>query len=199
MQFLGRISNRTDYEWCVKTHPDSLPGNLPIIEELLKKYPKFSLLSQDVSHHQLIDDGLDFVLTVYGTIGFEYAALGKAVINASLCNPHVAYNFNIHPKSVEEYEEILLSLADQRIDIDKPEVYEYYFMRHINNNEIQNWLFDDYQEWSGKDAYQKQFTQEAYRYYLSTVDETRHLKNRKLLERFVESGDYVMQASHGEI
>ena len=199
MEFLGGISNRTDYEWHVKTHPDSLPGNLPVIQELLEKYPNLSLVSQDVSHHQLIDEGIDFVLTVYGTIGFEYAALGKNVINASLCNPHVAYNFNIHPKSVEEYEKILLSLPDQRIDIDESEIYEYYFMRNINNSEIQNWLFDDYQMWSGKEAYGKQFTQEAYRYYLATVDETRHLRNKKMLEHFVESGDYVMQASHGEI
>ena len=61
MEFLGCISKRTDYELCVKTHPDSLLGNFPIIDELLKKYPKFSLLSHDVSHHQSIDGSAELI------------------------------------------------------------------------------------------------------------------------------------------
>ena len=44
---------------------------------------------------------------MYGTIGFEYAAMNIPVINASLNNPHIAYDFNINPKTRENYQKIL--------------------------------------------------------------------------------------------
>ena len=31
LDFLGKISLETDYDWYMKTHPDYLPGNIPII------------------------------------------------------------------------------------------------------------------------------------------------------------------------
>ena len=98
--FLGQISNETDYDWYVKTHPDFLPGNIDIINYFVNKYPKFTLIDANTSHHQLIEEGISCALTTYGTIGFEYAALGIPVVNASVNNPHIAYNFNLHPKSV---------------------------------------------------------------------------------------------------
>ena len=107
------------------------------------KHPKFKTIFQEMSHHQLVRDEIDFVLTVYGSVGFEYAALGKTVINASMCNPHVAYNFNIHPESVEEYKSILMNLAEMDKVIDEAEVYEYYYMRNLNEAK-HNWLDESY-------------------------------------------------------
>ena len=123
--FLGRISEKTDYDWYIKTHPYFLPENDEVLEEIVRKYPKFTLLPKETSHLQIIEDGIDFVLTVYGTIGSEYAALGIPAINASMCNQHIAYNFNIHPKTIQEYEDILMNLTDQKLDIDINKVYEY--------------------------------------------------------------------------
>ena len=95
---LGEISNITDYDWYIKTHPDFRPGNVAIIEGFITKYQKFTLIPPETSHHQIIEEGIDFVLTVHGTIGFEYAALGVPVINASTVNPHIAYNSIYTPK-----------------------------------------------------------------------------------------------------
>ena len=142
LSFLAEISEKTDYEWYIKTHPDFLPGNIPILREFTRKYPKFVLIPAETSVLQLIEDGIDFALTVYGTIGFEYAALGVPVVNASTCNPHVAYNFNFHPKTVEEYENILLDLPQQKLNVNMNDVYEYYYMKFIDN--VDNWLFKDY-------------------------------------------------------
>ena len=49
---------------------------------------------------------------MYGTIGFEYAAMNIPVINASLNNPHIAYDFNINPKTRENYQKILKNLKN---------------------------------------------------------------------------------------
>ena len=46
------------------------------------------------------------------------------MINAPVNNPHIADNFNVHPRAVEEYGEILRNL-DKHLDvrIDTEEVY----------------------------------------------------------------------------
>ena len=196
LNFLGEISENTDYDWYIKTHPDFLPGNVEIINKFVEKYPKFTLIPSDTSHKQIIKEGINYALTVYGTIGFEYAALGVPVINASMFNPHIAYNFNIHPETVEQYKTVLMDLDNQNFSIDKNDVYEYYYMRFIYNNE--NWLFDDYpsmiEELGG---YREQFKPKIYDCFLKKYNVNRDQKTVKILDDFIESNDFRMQ--HTEI
>lgn len=192
LHFLGEISTLTDYDWYIKTHPDFLPGNIPIIQEFIKKYSKFNLIPSDTSHLQLKEEGINFGLTVYGTIGFEYAALGIPVINASLCNPHIRYHFNTHPRTIDEYRIILLNLQDQKLDIDIEEVYEYYFMAFINNTK--NWLFPDYEGFISKiGGYSNQFGSVIYKEFVDNFNEQKHRQILSLLERYVKSGEYNLR------
>jgi hypothetical protein len=196
LTFLGNISDKTDYDWYIKTHPDFLPGNILIIDEFRKKYHKFTLLPAETSHHQIIEEGIDYALTVYGTIGFEYAALGCTVITASLCNPFIAYNFNIHPKSIDEYENILMHLPEQKLRIDTNEVYEYYFMRYIENN-VEDWLFDNYADFVNEiGGYTKQFTSVSYERYLNDFSGQKHERILYSLTNFIDSKDYCLQKKH---
>ena len=196
LTFLGKISEKTDYDWYIKTHPDFLPGNIPIIEEFINKYPKFTLIPAETSHRQIIEEGIDFALTVHGTIGFEYAALGVPVINASMCNPHITYNFNIHPKTIDEYENILMNLADQKLDINIDEVYEYYYMRFIENY-MENWLYSDYKAFLEEiGGYKQQFTPIAYEKFLAEFSKERHNRTLQLLKNFIDSKNYCMQRKH---
>lgn len=196
LKFLGNISEKTNYEWYIKTHPDYLPGNMDVLNKLINKYPKFTLISPNTSHHQLIEEGIDCALTTYGTIGWEYAALGKLVVNASLSNPHIAYNFNIHPKSIDEYEKILMTLPEQKLIINIKEVYEYYYMK-LQNTNMQNWLFHDFDSFlEDVGGYKKQFTSVAYQKFLESFSHTRHEHAMSLLDNFVESKDYCMQQKH---
>jgi hypothetical protein len=193
LTFLGKISERTDYDWYVKTHPDFLPGNAEALESIICNYPKITLIPKETSHLQIVEEGIDFVLTVYGTVGFEYAMLGVPVINASLCNPHIGYNFNIHPKTIEEYESILLNLKDQKLDIDINKVYEYYYMNFIYDHG-KNWLVEHFIDRIG--GYPKQNEPEVYRLFLDEFSEQRHEKTLRSLRNFIESGDYCFQRSH---
>lgn len=130
--FLGDVAERTEYEWYLKVHPDCITLSQRFLDQLRTKYPFFSIVPASTSHHQLIAEGISAALTVYGTIGFEYAALGVPVINASLNNPHIAYNFNYHPQTPEELEELIHRIPS----LNKPNsdaVAEYYFMRNIFN------------------------------------------------------------------
>jgi hypothetical protein len=191
LDFLGDISKNTDYDWYLKTHADFLPGNISIINLFLKKYPKFNLLPSNSSHHQIIEEGIDIALTTYGTIGFEYAALGVPVINASLNNPHILYNFNLHPKSVKEYSEVLHNLDKINLKIDKNEVYEYYFMSKLHRSN--NWLFNNYNHMiEDLGGYSEQFTSKIYGYWVERFTILRHDETIKVLSEFVDSEDFIM-------
>jgi hypothetical protein len=195
MTFLGQISEKTDYDWYLKTHPDYLPENTPILEQFLNKYRKLTKIDHQTSHLRLADDGLDFVLTVYGTVGFEYAVLGVPVINASTCNPHIGYKFNIHPRTVDEYEKILLNLHNQKLDIDVNQVYEYYYMRFINNTD--NWLFGRYSDFLKEiGGYKKQVGSISYKKFLEQFSPQKHLQILRSLDKFVESKGYCFQKEH---
>ncbi len=195
LDFLGQITEVTDYDWYIKTHPDYLPGTMEIIQEFVKRYPKFSLLPSDASHKQLIAEGVNLALTVYGTIAFEYAALGVPVINASQNNPHIAYNFNLHAKDVDDYRRMLLELDNLNLEIDRNQVYEYYFMRHIYNSE--NLFFYNYAatvEQLG--GYVEQFRPPVYDKWLEEFTPEKHQEIQAALQRFLETEDFRMDYSH---
>ncbi len=195
LDFLGQLTEVTDYDWYIKTHPDFLPGTKEIIDTFAVKYPKFTLLPPDSSHHQLIAEGINFALTVLGTIGFEYAALGIPVINASVNNPHIAYDFNFHPKSVQDYRVLLMNLDTLELKIDKAQVYEYYFMARIFNT--QNLFFDDYEATiDAISGYDSQFTPRAYEQWLAQWSPAKHQNLLSALKRFVSSGDFRMDYRH---
>jgi capsule polysaccharide export protein KpsC/LpsZ len=191
LDFLGKMSEWTDYDWYIKTHPDFLPGTKEIIDNFVERYPKFTLLPSDASHMQIIAEGIDLALTSYGTIGFEYAALGVMVINASMNNPHIAYNFNLHARDVEHYRELLENLEGFNFRIDRRAIYEYYFMRYIYNTE--NLFFKDYNKAMAEiSGYDSQFTPMVYEKWLNEWSLQRHIEIAKALHDFISSGEFRM-------
>ncbi len=195
IDFLGKMTECTNYDWYIKTHPDYLHGTMEIIESFIVKYPKFHLLPSSSSHHQIISEGIDVALTTYGTIGFEYAALGIPVINASLNNPHIAYNFNLHPKDVDDYKRMLLELDALEFTIDQKQVYEYYFMKYIYNTS--NIFFQNYDKTiEALGGYIQQFTPAVYDEWLKEWTPEKHQEIILALLSFVQSGDFRMDYSH---
>ena len=187
---LGDISNKTDYDWYIKTHPDFIPGNNEILNEILSKYPRIKLLDQNTSHKQIVHDGIDFVLTIHGTVGFEYAAMGITVINASLINPHIGYDFNIHPSSRKEYINLLLNLTDKvKIEISNNDIYEFYYMRHYYFN-TSDWLIPKPEDIK----YNRLMSPDIYAVYINSIKNNDLEMNRRLLvfNNFVFSGEKIM-------
>ncbi len=134
LKFLGELSEVTNYDWYIKTHPDFILETRNKIKYFCSKFKKFNLLPADSSHHQIIKEGINFALTVYGTIGFEYAALGIPVINASPHNPHINYSFNYTAKDIDDYTSTLMNLPNFKLDIDYEEILEFYYMKNLYHN-----------------------------------------------------------------
>ena len=191
LEFLGQMTLITNYDWYIKTHPDYLPGTLEIIQDFIARYPKFKLLPADSSHHQIIREGINFALTVYGTIGFEYAALGIPVINASQNNPHIGYGFNLNPKNMQEYRDLLKDLDSISLQINKKDVYEFYFMKYLLYK--QNLFFDDLVGTCDRlGDYNSQFTPIIYNEWLREWSPNSHLKIIERVNSFINSSEFSM-------
>ena len=91
------IFQKTNYEWYIKTHPDFKKTHT-IIKKFLNKYNHLKFIPSDTSHHQLINEGINCVLTVHGTISWEYAYFKIPVIASSQNNPHKSLIFHIMQK-----------------------------------------------------------------------------------------------------
>lgn len=109
---IGEISLKTpDYDWYLKMHPSASKRDFIIIENYLKRYPNIKRIDAMVSPIQMKDEGLNYALTVYGTISYEYPLIGIEVINAG-ANPGMAFNHAWNPRTVDEYDDLLFHLKD---------------------------------------------------------------------------------------
>lgn len=193
LNFLGKISLKTKYNWYIKLHPDYLPETKNIIQKFLKKYPNIKYIPSKYSHHQLIDEGIDVALTCWGSIAHEYPLFKKLVINSSLNNPHINYDFSLHPKNTKEYEKILMNLRMYEKKSYKNEnIYEFYAMNFILKK---SWMLQKFYQLTGSKNfdYYFQFKKEFYRYWLKNeYSINKHFKIIKKLGMFVNSNFYLL-------
>lgn len=125
---------KTDNTWYVKPHPNGLSGNKKVVEELKKLYhdnDKIIFIDPSISNLDIVESGIKAVFTVYGTAGHEFAYLDIPVINAG-DNPHIAYNFNIHPKNIDELQWYIANADKIDISIDKKDICEFFYMHYLN-------------------------------------------------------------------
>ena len=131
LNFLGELSSDTKYDWYIKTHRDFSDAESIEVQKFVARFPNIHLVNSETSFLQLAREGIRFALTCYGTVGHELPLLGITVINASY-NPHVAYGFNHHAKSISHYEEMIRNLENYEIHkFDENEIYEFYY---VHNN-----------------------------------------------------------------
>jgi len=201
--YLGNLSSRTNYEWFLKPHPDATDMDLEILTELANSYDRFQLVDKDVTVFQLCNEGIDCVLTMYGTVGFEAAVHGHLVVNASTSNQHVAYNFNLHPSTVEEYEKLLLDLPNIVWNIDRNEIYEFFAMCTLcpprsswTHNDIHGFI-ESLGGWghptNKNSGFVKHLGPISYKKFLDEFCLEKHHKRLNLVANYLCTGDYVMR------
>lgn len=197
LRHIVEIADRTDYDWYLKTHSDPLPGTMEVIREILGPSPRITILPFLTSHHQVVAEKINFVLTVYGTVGFEYPALGVQVINAGY-NPRAAYDYNWHPQSVDEYDRLLLdlnNLPEKMIDMDQ--VYESYFMYH-RYRYPDDLLFTSFQQMLSDLTKEQWGNSTVFSYFLDHLTDEKHQYIISEFERWIDSGEqfYSSLAPH---
>lgn len=192
--YLGEITEKTDYEWYLKVHPIERKLGKGLIQKYLQKYPKIKLLPDKISPIQLKNEGMQFALTIHGSIGFEYPAIGIQVINAGN-NPYIAFDFDWNPKSREQYEEWLLHLEDLHKEIDMTEIYQYYCVDFLyyqgrrfftRNLFFKNPLLQTVRDLVGAPI---KSSTELYRMFVEECTDERHEELKKIFELLFEEMD----------
>lgn len=184
MVTLGELSERTEYEWYIKKHPSGAWRDDIIIDEFLKRYVRIKEIPKLVSAKQLREEGLQFALTVCGTIGHEYAALGIQVINAG-DNPHIAYGFNWNPKTRKQYIDLILNLHKLDKKINMNEIYEYFAMHYFYYDENCREFWKAF--YKNPELAEDGLKKGTYKYklFMDECDDNRHLEiQRNVEERF---------------
>jgi hypothetical protein len=130
IHFVLDKASQTDFDWYVKPHPGGLAANDLVVEELKKKYPKVTYMPRTASNKQILQEGISSMFTVFGTAAHEFAYVGVPVVTAG-DNPHVNYDFNFHPQTINEYEKYIFNADKLKIDIDKAQIEEFFYMHYI--------------------------------------------------------------------
>ena len=192
LDFIGKTTQHSQHEYYIKAHPNlykiERKMNYEILNNFVKKYPHIKLLPVNSGHNQLIKEGINCVLTVLGTIGFEYPLFGIPVVNASLKNATLNFDFNLHVNSVAKYKSLILNPKEIDLKIKKNEIYRYYFFRHILISP--NWLFEDINYIRTK---HNVYNENIYSYWVKK--EFKFDKHNKILEsvkKYINSNKYIL-------
>ena len=138
-------------------------------------------------------------LTVFGTVASELPLFGVKVINASTNNPHFNYKFCINPKNVSEYSKTLLNLNKNNFKINLNDLYEYHYMKKKLYGPENSYIFSDIKDYlridreSGREV---RMINLCYKVWLSKFSEEKHFKIKKMFEKFILSGSYMMLPSY---
>jgi hypothetical protein len=202
LKFLSKISEETDYDWYIKDHPPydklkiitSFNRTYELSKNFCKNNKKFTYINPLTSHHQIINEGINFVLTIYGSVAFEYAYHGVPVLTATRNCSTRPYNFNIHSDSIKDYESKLKNLSKINLKIDKKKVLEYYFMHQIYNDSDS--LFEDYSSFITNNTFDDYDTVKFYDFWNKKVNNDKIIEMNNILRRFFGSKDYTLNLKH---
>lgn len=192
MDYLGQLSEETDYEWYIKPHYYKKEFNLEVLESLSAKYKRFHIMDVNTSHKEILELGIQAVLTVYGSVGCEYPLWGIPVVNACTDNPHRRYNFTHNPQTPEELREMVLNISDLKVEFDKNEIYEYYYMQFVRRPI--NWLFDNYYDFMNNlGGYFEQFNPVSYKIFLDSLSKKKDQAIYDRVKSFILSKEHLME------
>jgi hypothetical protein len=126
LSFVADCCAKNRIDCYIKLHRDFSEIEYQIVLEFQTRNPFVVIVDPEVSYHQLFDEGIRFVTTCYGSAGHELPLLGFTVINASY-NPHVAFSFNHHAGTKDEYYNLLKDQIPIVIDETlRNEIYMFY-------------------------------------------------------------------------
>jgi hypothetical protein len=202
LEFVGDISKSTDFEWYLKMHPDQrdpqiYKRNLQWLQDFCQRFEHIILLPEKVSHDQLIREGIGGVLTVHGSIGFEYSLRGIPVVNASVDNPHRPFGFTLSPETIEQLSDAIQNLP-AHAGVASPSIepiikYCYMWLFHV----FKGPLFPDLHLVHRKlGAHLFWDTPEIYVLLMQEWGSIRNLAVRKSLAGYFDSGDRLWLERH---
>ena len=188
--FLFKLIPDTNYDWYIKSHPAFNQKDNFLLDSFLLKNTLVTKIPHDTSNLQLIKQGINFVLTVYGSAASEFPYFGINVINASRIHPHIDYNFSITPKSIADYKNILLNLDKIKNRVSKRELYEFHFAKdYFSKQSILELDINKIYQLNNKRNFG--FTHNFYNFWLKNFSIKKHNRIKNNFSNFINSKSYV--------
>jgi hypothetical protein len=130
--YLGKISKKSpeNFKWYIKSHRDFLPGTPKVLNSFIKLFPNIKIIDPRTSFHQLKQEGLDLVITCYGTVAHEVPLLGIEAINCDY-NPSIKFKFSktiLNKKSLENY---IYSQKKIKKFYIKKDIFDFYALHYL--------------------------------------------------------------------
>ena len=171
------------------------PFTSKVTKQILKQYKKIKYVPSNISHLQLINEKIDYVLTVFGSVQFEYPYYNIPVLTASQNIPSIDYDFCIHSKNAKELKTKILNLKKNKFKIQKDEIKEFYYMNFIYHNQnivypLYNEFFKKYKKW---DLY---WSELFYEFWCNNFSYNQHRKILKVIKNFTLSKDLTINLGH---
>jgi len=195
LDFIGNFSKDTRHKFLIKPHPSERAASTEIFANLKVNYPKLKLLPRSTTNTDLIQMGIDAVLTIFGTVALEYSQFGIPVINASTVSPYAKWNFCLNPNTVEEYANLIHTLHHLgNVNYNFHEVKQFLYLE--GELLFKSWLFHQHPEVLNRvRSTSKGYTWDIFRLFDSEFKSS--LPNlQKALEKFLESNDYFLHKKH---
>lgn len=204
LNFLGQISKKTNFNWYIKDHPNYAgkykkyqPFTSNITKEICKKFPNIKIIPSNTSHNHLIKEGIDLVLTVFGSIQFEYPAFNIPVITASNNVLTKNYNFSIKSLNKKDYLNKILNIRKKKSIFKINEIYEFYYMNFIFHN--QDILYPLYSKFNlTKKKWDLYWSEEFYKFWYENFNLDQHKKIFKTIDNFFNSKDITININHSD-
>jgi hypothetical protein len=202
--FLMNLSKKTNYEWYIKLHPyylEYFDDTYDVVKDLIsKKYKNINWIDPKISNKQLIEEGINITLTVHGTVGSEFPFFNVPVVNASLNNPHVHYNFNINPVDLEGYYKTIKRLHLIKKDkIKRKELLEYFYMHNLYFDK--SWILDEPEKFIKKIANNKNIykNKNVFKYLNNELTNHRKETINLILRNFFNTKNYCLLLRNSNI
>jgi len=128
------LANRDNLEIYIKPHPNGLPGNELIFNEIKNEFVSIDnlyFIDKKTSNNDIIKSNPNLAITVHGTISHELA-YGKIVTINAGDNPHINYDFNLNPKTLDQSFDMIdnIDKYSSQIKFDKEKIYEFIYMHY---------------------------------------------------------------------
>ena len=204
LKYTFKISLDTDYDWYLKTHPD-LKGKFgdkqrntrDVINKMLINYENIKLLPPNYSHKNIIEGGIDFVVTCHGSVAYEYSLNNIPALIASQCNPYKEFKFTINSKNKKDYKKKIMNLVKikKTFKINKKNIYEWYVLKFYLMFTL-NWVFNfkDYCKYMG--GWYKWQDPKILNYWMLKKNKTLDKKIFSSLNNYLSSKTNMMLSFH---
>lgn len=131
VEFTFKIILKHQLNIGVKPHPNQTAESSRDIEYLKQKYPSVQWIRPETSNVHILNSGIKFGISVYGTVLHELAYHNIIPICAG-DNPHASFDFVFSPKSKAEYENMIINHRKLVLTPDcQDQVAAFYYMHNV--------------------------------------------------------------------